>query len=132
MALTVAALAFAAAAALAATLGGLAVGSITAGVAATSLALGLVLAVLSARATRGVAHAGRDSGATTRVAVAAAWVALLLAGFRQFLWLGLSDGTSVTQLNPYNYGDLPSHRPPKGTLPPGEFELNWFRMNKRN
>ena len=112
MVLTVAALAFAAAAALAATAGGLWAGSITSGVAGTSLAMGLLVAVLSARATLAASlgtPAGERPTPTASLAVATAWLALLLAGLRQFLWLGLSDGTSVTQLNPYDYGDLPLH-----------------------
>ena len=110
--LTVAGLAFAAAAALAATALGLAVGSITGGVAGTSLALGLLVAALLARATQVASLAtpkAQKPTATERLAVGAAWLALLLAGLRQFLWLGLSDGASVTQLNPYDYGDLPLH-----------------------
>ncbi|HVQ30462.1 MAG TPA: hypothetical protein VMV21_12815 [Vicinamibacteria bacterium] len=110
MSLTVAALAFAAAAGLSATVGGLTAGSITTGVAVPSLALGVVAALLAARATAAVAphgqgHLMKGEG----LVLAAAWLTLLLAGLRQFLWLGVSDGTSVSQLNPYDYGDLPLH-----------------------
>ena len=112
MVLTVATLAFAATAVLVATLGGLSAGSVSSGVAGTSLALGLWVACLSARAMRLLpvsAPAGQSPGRAERFAVAVAWLTLLLAGLRQFFWLGRSDGVSVSQLNPYNYGDLPLH-----------------------
>ena len=54
-------------------------------------------------------RSGQSPGRAERFAVAVAWLTLLLAGLRQFFWLGRSDGVSVSQLNPYNYGDLPLH-----------------------
>ena len=67
---------------------------------------------------RGQGHGGRTAFAprrprwqsgSARLAGAAAVLVFAVATLRQFLWLGVSHGTSVTQFNPYDYGDLPLH-----------------------
>ena len=103
-------LAFAAAAVASATVAGLLVGSITPGVAATSLAVGLAVGMGAARACAAEAGEARaEASPLWRAAEAAALAVFTLATLRQFLWLAVSDGGSVSQFNPYNYGDLPLH-----------------------
>jgi hypothetical protein len=102
----VALLAFAAAAVSSAAVGGLAAGTLTRSVAVTSLAVGLVAAAFSVLSGGERVPAAASAAAPLEIAALAV---LALATGRQFFSLAVSRDGEMTQLNPYNYGDLPLH-----------------------
>lgn len=109
MRLVVGLLAFAAITVLCATAGGLFVGRLTAAACLLSLLAGLAGSVWAARdaPSPNGGNGGEDDVRSWPAIAALALFAVVL--LRQFLALAVSDGTAVTQPNPYNYGDLPLH-----------------------
>lgn len=103
---SVALLAFVGSSTLLATASAVVEGSLGPGIALASLLLGLVVAVLVFKSSRGLPPpAGSGSKAfETCVLFAFAVVAL-----RHFLWLVSERDGAMWTLDPYNYGDLPLH-----------------------